>query len=172
MTVVIADTSPVNYLLLIGEIAILPRLYGQVLIPPEVLAELSDADAPPQVLQWVRLRPTWMMIQRYGNSIQASGYTTRTAGSWGAIVDRRRGGSQRGDSARYSEYGNSRHTQGRGRPSTARPSLLIEEFGCDQFPGFATSYGGTPGRRYRTQTAPGPVVGIAQVENRSFYGRA
>ena len=46
MTVVIADTSPVNYLVLIGEIAILPRLYGQVLIPPEVLAELSDADAP------------------------------------------------------------------------------------------------------------------------------
>jgi predicted nucleic acid-binding protein len=64
MTVVIADTSPVNYLLLIGEIAILPRLYGQVLIPPEVLAELSDADAPPQVLQWVRLRPTWLQMRQ------------------------------------------------------------------------------------------------------------
>ena len=50
MTVVIGDASPINYLLLIGEITILPRLYGQVLIPPEVLAELSDADAPPKVL--------------------------------------------------------------------------------------------------------------------------
>jgi hypothetical protein len=29
MTVVVADTSPVNYLLLIGEIAILPSLYGR-----------------------------------------------------------------------------------------------------------------------------------------------
>jgi predicted nucleic acid-binding protein len=64
MTVVIADTSPVNYLLLISEIAILPRLYGQVLIPPEVLAELSDADAPPEVLQWVRLRPTWLQTRQ------------------------------------------------------------------------------------------------------------
>ena len=53
MTVVIADTSPINYLLLIGEIAILPRLYGQVLIPPEVLAELSDTDALPAVLSWI-----------------------------------------------------------------------------------------------------------------------
>jgi predicted nucleic acid-binding protein len=60
MTVVIADTSPINYLLLIGEIAILPRLYGQILIPPEVLAELSDADAPPGILQWVRSHPAWL----------------------------------------------------------------------------------------------------------------
>jgi predicted nucleic acid-binding protein len=64
MTVVIADTSPVNYLLLIGEIAILPRLYGQVLIPLEVLAELSDADALPEVLQWVQLRPTWLQTRQ------------------------------------------------------------------------------------------------------------
>lgn len=48
MTVVIADTSPLNYLLLIGEIAILPSLYGQVFIPPEVLAELSDAALRPK----------------------------------------------------------------------------------------------------------------------------
>lgn len=51
-------------MLLIGEIAILPRLYGQVLIPPEVLAELSDADAPPEVLQWVRLHPTWLQTRQ------------------------------------------------------------------------------------------------------------
>lgn len=60
MTVVVADTSPVNYLLLIGEITILPQLYGQVLIPLEVLAELSDVDAPPEVLKWVRSRPSWL----------------------------------------------------------------------------------------------------------------
>ncbi len=64
MTVVIADTSPINYLLLIGEIAILPRLYGQVLVPPEVLSELSDADAPPEVLQWVRMHPIWLQTRQ------------------------------------------------------------------------------------------------------------
>ena len=64
MTVVIADTSPINYLLLIGEITILPRLYGQVLIPPEVLDELTNADAPPEVLQWVRMHPAWLQTRQ------------------------------------------------------------------------------------------------------------
>ncbi len=114
----------------------------------------------------------WRMTQRYGTSNQASErYSTRTAGSWGALVDRRRGGPQRGDSARYSEHGNSWHTEGRRHPRTARPSHLIEEFGCDQFPGFATSDRGAPGGRYRTQTALGTLVGIPQVENR-FHGKA
>lgn len=39
MTAVIADTSPINYLLLIDEITIPPRLYGEALIPPEVLTD-------------------------------------------------------------------------------------------------------------------------------------
>jgi predicted nucleic acid-binding protein len=43
MTVVVADTSPLNYLVLIGQIEILRRLYGTVLVPPEVLAELADS---------------------------------------------------------------------------------------------------------------------------------
>lgn len=64
MTVVIADTSPLNYLLLIGQIGILPTLYGQVLIPPEVLAELSDADAPPEVLKWARSHPAWLHVRQ------------------------------------------------------------------------------------------------------------
>jgi predicted nucleic acid-binding protein len=37
MTLVIADTSPLNYLVLINEVRILPDLYGQVVVPPEVL---------------------------------------------------------------------------------------------------------------------------------------
>lgn len=38
MTVLVADTSPLNYLVLIGEIGILRTLYGRVVVPPEVLA--------------------------------------------------------------------------------------------------------------------------------------
>jgi predicted nucleic acid-binding protein len=37
MTVVIADTSPLNYLVLIGEVAILPRLYTRIVIPSQTL---------------------------------------------------------------------------------------------------------------------------------------
>jgi len=39
MTVVIADTSPINYLVLIDEVGILPRLYHRIVIPEEVFAE-------------------------------------------------------------------------------------------------------------------------------------
>ncbi len=39
--IVIADTSPLNYLVLIGEIEILSRLYQSVIIPEEVLKELQ-----------------------------------------------------------------------------------------------------------------------------------
>lgn len=34
--IIVSDTSPVCYLLLIGEIELLPQLYGQVLIPTKV----------------------------------------------------------------------------------------------------------------------------------------
>jgi len=49
MAVVISDTSPINYLVLIGEIDVLPRLYGKVLIPDAVLSELRDAGSPAAV---------------------------------------------------------------------------------------------------------------------------
>jgi hypothetical protein len=50
MKVVIADTSPLNYLILTGSVDVLPRLYKQVLIPDEVASELADSGAPPVVL--------------------------------------------------------------------------------------------------------------------------
>ena len=48
---VVADTSPVNYLVLIQSVHILPSLYGRVLIPPQVLEELRDPAGPPAVQQ-------------------------------------------------------------------------------------------------------------------------
>jgi predicted nucleic acid-binding protein len=49
MPPIVADTTPLNYLVLIEAVEVLPRLYGSVLIPPSVLAELSDRYAPVQV---------------------------------------------------------------------------------------------------------------------------
>ena len=43
---VIADTSPLNYLVWIESVEILPQLYGGVLIPPEVRDELLVTVAP------------------------------------------------------------------------------------------------------------------------------
>lgn len=61
MKVVVSDTSPLNYLLLIGCIDILPRLYTQIRIPHEVLLELSSPAAPPIVSDWIANRPPWLV---------------------------------------------------------------------------------------------------------------
>lgn len=46
MTVVIADSSPLNYLTLIGSVDVLRRLYGTVVVPQQVIAELIEPAAP------------------------------------------------------------------------------------------------------------------------------
>ena len=44
--IVVADTTPLNYLVLIHQADLLPQLFGHVLIPPAVFAELHDPSAP------------------------------------------------------------------------------------------------------------------------------
>ena len=63
MTVVIADTSPINYLILIDYIQLLPKLYRRVVIPVEVFHELSAQGAPPQVSAWISNLPQWIEVR-------------------------------------------------------------------------------------------------------------
>jgi predicted nucleic acid-binding protein len=63
MTVVIADTSPINYLVSIGEIGLLPLLYHDIVIPEAVFLELSDISAPMEVREWATCRPNWIAIR-------------------------------------------------------------------------------------------------------------
>jgi predicted nucleic acid-binding protein len=60
MTVVVADTSPLNYLILIGEIDVLPQLYGGVVAPRQVIVELTAAEAPDSVKAWAGRLPSWI----------------------------------------------------------------------------------------------------------------
>jgi predicted nucleic acid-binding protein len=62
MAPIVADTTPLNYLVLIDAIDVLPRLYRHVLIPPSVLAELSDPHAPGQVRAWATQSHTWLEV--------------------------------------------------------------------------------------------------------------
>ena len=61
--IVIADTSPINYLVLIDLIQILPDLFGQVVIPQAVLQELQSTPAPDAVRQWLMNRPDWLVVK-------------------------------------------------------------------------------------------------------------
>ena len=60
---VVADTSPINYLVLIEEIDILPKMYGRVVIPHTVREELMRASAPHLVRAWVGQPPEWLEVR-------------------------------------------------------------------------------------------------------------
>ncbi len=47
--IIVSDTSPLNYLSLIGHLDVLPAIYGEVLIPPAVASELTHSTAPESV---------------------------------------------------------------------------------------------------------------------------
>ncbi len=60
--VVVADTTPLNYLVLIGQTDVLHRLFGEVMIPEAVLTELRHPKAPAAVTAWLQNLPHWLRV--------------------------------------------------------------------------------------------------------------
>ncbi len=67
--VVVADTSPINYLVLIRQVDLLKHLYERILIPPAVLAELTHPLAPKPVQHWAGHLQGWVVVQSPKNSL-------------------------------------------------------------------------------------------------------
>ncbi|MBD2310557.1 DUF3368 domain-containing protein [Desertifilum sp. FACHB-1129] len=61
--IIVSNTSPINYLILIGQIDLLPKLFRQIVIPQVVYSELSDPEAPSLVRTWIVTPPDWLKIQ-------------------------------------------------------------------------------------------------------------
>jgi len=59
---VVADTSPVRYLVQIGEIDLLPLLFGKVTLPSAVADELRHPSAPQAVQTWTEHLPDWVSV--------------------------------------------------------------------------------------------------------------
>jgi predicted nucleic acid-binding protein len=60
--IVVADSSPLHYLILLEEAGILRRLYENVLIPDAVAAELRSTAAPRRVSEWMTRPPSWLRV--------------------------------------------------------------------------------------------------------------
>ena len=58
--IVVSDTSPINYLVILGIIDVLPELFETVYIPPEVVRELTSNDTPKSVREWMQSPPHWV----------------------------------------------------------------------------------------------------------------
>jgi predicted nucleic acid-binding protein len=57
---VVADTGPLNYLVLIGAEQLLPRVFAGVSIPNEVEEELKHPETPTVVRRWIATPPRWL----------------------------------------------------------------------------------------------------------------
>jgi predicted nucleic acid-binding protein len=61
--IVVFDTSPLNYLILVGCIDVLPQLFGQVYAPSSVVIELGHPRSPEPVRTWAALPPEWLNLK-------------------------------------------------------------------------------------------------------------
>lgn len=61
--IVVADTSPINYLLLIDQIELLPNLFYEIIIPDAVRDEMLAPGAPDILQKWISNPPDWVKIQ-------------------------------------------------------------------------------------------------------------
>jgi len=60
---VVADASPLVGLIKIGHVDVLAGLYGAVVIPPQVAAELADPRRPAEVRAFMASAPPWLSVQ-------------------------------------------------------------------------------------------------------------
>ena len=56
--IVVADSGPLHYLILLEQVDLLRRFYGQVLVPQAVANELSTSGAPVVVRDWITAPPS------------------------------------------------------------------------------------------------------------------
>jgi predicted nucleic acid-binding protein len=61
--IVVSDTTPLNYLVLIGSDHVLPALFGRVYAPSAVIKELSHPRTPKVVQSWVSQPPVWLIVR-------------------------------------------------------------------------------------------------------------
>jgi predicted nucleic acid-binding protein len=62
MRVVVADTGPLNYLVLIDAIDLLPKLFERVSVPLAVRDELLHKGTPEAVRLWIAQPPHWLEV--------------------------------------------------------------------------------------------------------------
>ena len=63
MIVVVADTSPLNYLIQIHCEHILPALYTRVFVPTAVVEELDHPRTVSAVREWLAQVPSWLVVR-------------------------------------------------------------------------------------------------------------
>lgn len=66
--IVVADSGPLHYLILLDQAELLHCFYGQVIVPEAVLKELTSGKAPQSVKEWLSKPPSWLLVEAVSSS--------------------------------------------------------------------------------------------------------
>jgi predicted nucleic acid-binding protein len=70
--IVIADATPLRYLIEIDSSAILPKLFGRILVPVAVTQELQQPRTPEVVRVWMSAPPSWLEVHTISSAADES----------------------------------------------------------------------------------------------------
>jgi predicted nucleic acid-binding protein len=62
--ITVSDSTPLRYLIEIGQVQILEILFGRVIIPEKVAEELQRPKTPEVVKAWMGARPGWLEVKK------------------------------------------------------------------------------------------------------------
>ena len=83
--IVVSDTTPIHYLILIEKESILPALFAEIVIPAAVITEMTHPNAPERVRSWAESPPEWVTV-RFGKEEILSRITGLGSGETSAIA--------------------------------------------------------------------------------------
>ena len=70
--IIVSDTTPIHYLILIGREVILPETLGPIVIPEGVANEMRHRNAPEIIKDWMADVPEWICIRRARPDLEQS----------------------------------------------------------------------------------------------------
>ncbi len=62
--IVVSDTTPLHYLILIDEVELLPSVLGEIVIPSIVFDELRHEHTPNKIKEYLRFPPEWLSVRK------------------------------------------------------------------------------------------------------------
>ena len=87
MRVVVADATPLHYLILIESVHVLPDLFEKIHVPGEVRSELIHEATPAVVRAWMQKPPAWLDVLTVPTTpAEDSALQTLDSGERAAIV--------------------------------------------------------------------------------------
>jgi predicted nucleic acid-binding protein len=98
--IVVSDTSPINYLVLIELHDLLPKLLGRVLIPDAVDRELRSSGAPEAIKRFLSDPPDWLEVRsspeagpavRHLDAGEREAISALSVGADAVLLDERKG---------------------------------------------------------------------------------